>query len=106
MIVRKETRFSGRCPVTFVLDDAACQGTTFNLSRTGCAIESEEMASDGESVSLQIMVPGQPSAIRIELGKVCWATRREFGVEFLVILDESKERLNHFLVNVAKQSVE
>lgn len=60
MIVRKETRFSGRCPVTFVLDDAACQGTTFNLSRTGCAIESEEMASDGESVSLQIMVPGQP----------------------------------------------
>lgn len=104
MIVRKDIRFSGRCPVTVVLDDAACQGTTFNLSRSGCAIESEEMASEGESVSLQITAPGQPTAIRVELGKVCWATRREFGVEFLVILDESKERLNHFLIGVAKQS--
>lgn len=104
MIVRKDIRFSGRCPVTFVLDDAACQGTTFNLSRSGCAIESEEMVSQGESVSLQITAPGQPTAICVELGKVCWATRREFGVEFLVILDESKERLNHFLIAMAKQS--
>jgi preprotein translocase subunit SecE len=48
------------------------------------------MAAEGEAVSLQIMVPDQSTAIRVELGKVCWATRREFGVEFLVILDDSK----------------
>ena len=104
MMVRKDTRFSVRCPVTYVLEDAACQGTTFNLSRGGCAIESDAMAPEGESVSLQIMAPGQPTAIRVELGKVCWATRREFGVEFMVILEDSKERLNHFLIEVAKQS--
>ena len=85
MMVRKDTRFSLRCPVTVILEDAACQWATFNLSRGGCAIESDEMASEGESVSLQIMAPGQPTAIRVELGKVCWASKREFGVEFMVI---------------------
>ena len=104
MMVRKDTRFSVRCPVTYVLEAAACQGTMFNLSRGGCAIESDEMAIEGESVSLQLMAPGQPTAIRVELGKVRWATRREFGVEFMVILEDSKERLNHFLTEVAKQS--
>jgi hypothetical protein len=74
------------------------------MSRGGCAIEGDEMAAEGESVSLQIMAPGQPTAIRVELGKVCWATRREFGVEFMVILEDSKHRLNHFLTDVAKQS--
>jgi hypothetical protein len=61
------------------------------------------MAAEGESVSLQIMAPGQLTAIRVELGKVCWATRREFGVEFMVVLEDSKQRLNHFLTDVAKQ---
>ena len=104
MMVRKDTRFSIRCPVTCVLEEGPCEGTMFNLSRGGCAIECEEMVSEGESVSLQIMAPGQPTAIRVELGKVCWATRREFGVEFLVIQGDSKERLNHYLTEVAKQN--
>jgi len=104
MIVRKDTRFSVRCVVTFVFEDSSSEGTTFNLSRGGCAIESEAMAHEGDSVSLQIMAPDQSKAIRVELGKVCWATRREFGVEFLVIHDDSKHRLDHFLTDVAKQS--
>ena len=103
MMARKDTRFSIRCPVTYALEDAVCQGTTFSLSRGGCAIESDEMAPEGETVSLQIMAHGQSRAIRVEFGKVCWATRREFGVEFLDIQDDSKDWLNHFLSKVAKQ---
>ena len=105
MVVRKDTRLSVRCPVTYVLEDRTCQGTTLNLSRGGGAIESEEMVQAGESVSLQIIAPGQSTAILVELAKVCWATSREFGVEFLVILDDSKERMNDFLIEVAKQRV-
>ncbi|MEO5956701.1 MAG: PilZ domain-containing protein [Nitrospiraceae bacterium] len=103
MMARKDARFPVRCSVAYALEDAAHQGMTFSLSRGGCAIESDEMASEGETVSLQIMEPGLSTAIRVELGRICWATRREFGVEFLVILDDSKERLNHFLLKVAKQ---
>lgn len=104
MMARKDTRFSVRCSVAYVLKDAACQGTTFSLSHGGCAIESDEMVPEGETVSLQIMAPGQPTTMRVELGKVRWATRREFGVESMVILEDSKQRLNHFLNDVAKQS--
>jgi hypothetical protein len=80
------------------------QGTTFNLSRGGCAIECEGMASVGETVSLQITVPGQQTPISVELGIICWATRREFGVEFKVIPGDSKQRLDTFLIEVAKRS--
>lgn len=104
MVVRKDTRLLVRCPVTYVLEDRTCQGTMLNMSRGGGAIESEEMAQIGDSVSLQIIAPGQPTAIQVELGKVCWATSREFGVEFLVISGDSKERLNHFLIEMARQS--
>ena len=103
MMARKDTWFPVRCPVAYASEDAAYQGMTFSLSRMGCAIESDEMASEGETVSLQIMEPGLSAAIRVELGRICWATRREFGVEFLVIPDDSKERLNHFLFKMAKQ---
>jgi hypothetical protein len=90
MMMRKDTRLSVRCPVTYALEDAACQGTTFNLSRG--------------AVSLQIMAPGQSTAICVELGKVRWATRRKFGVEFMVVFEDSKQRSNHFLNDVAKQN--
>lgn len=42
--VRKDTRLSARCPVTYVQETSSGQGMTFNISRYGCAIESEEMA--------------------------------------------------------------
>lgn len=90
--------------MTCTLEEKAVQGTTFNLSRGGCAIECEVMATVGETVSLQITVPGQPTPISIELGRICWATRREFGVEFKVIPRDSKQGLDAFLIEVAKQS--
>ena len=80
------------------------QGTTFNLSRGGCAIECEGMASVGETVSLEIMVPGKERPIVVELGKICWATRREFGVEFKVMPGDSKQRLDTFLIEVARRN--
>jgi hypothetical protein len=86
------------------LEEKAVQGTTFNLSRGGCAIECGEMATVGETVSLQITVPGQPTPISVQLGRICWATRREFGVEFKVMAGDSKQRLDAFLIDVAKHN--
>ena len=63
------------------------------------------MGTAGETVSLQIMVPGQPTPIVVELGRICWSTRREFGVEFKVVPGDSKQRLEAFLMEVAKHRV-
>jgi hypothetical protein len=50
-------------------------------------------------------VSSQPTPITIELGKVRWSTRREFGVEFMVIEPASKRRLDDFLLMVAKEKL-
>jgi hypothetical protein len=50
-------------------------------------------------------VSSQPTPITIELGKVRWSTRREFGVEFMVVESASKRRLDDFLLVVAKDKL-
>jgi hypothetical protein len=91
--------------VTFVVDGKPGQGTTFNLSRGGCAIDTDANAAIDDPVSLHVTVSNQPTPISIELGKVRWATRRELGVEFMVLEGASKQRLDDFLLVVARNKV-
>jgi hypothetical protein len=94
-----------QCPVAFVVDGKPAEGKTFNLSRNGCAIETDVFAAVDDPVSLQITVSQQPTPILIELGKVRWSTSREFGVEFMVVEGPSKRRLDDFLLSVAKDKL-
>jgi PilZ domain-containing protein len=103
--IRKDVRYNVQCPVAYVIDGKPGQGNTFNLSRGGCAIESDGLAASDDPISLQITFPGQPTPISVELGKIRWATRREFGVEFMIVGGDSKERLDDFLIVVAKQGM-
>ncbi|HKC93315.1 MAG TPA: PilZ domain-containing protein [Nitrospira sp.] len=105
MSLRRDVRYQVQCPVDYVLDGKPGQGTVFNLSRGGCAIETELFAAPDDPISLQITVSNQPTPIMIELGKVRWATKREFGVEFMVVENASKRRLDDFLLVVAKSKV-
>ena len=99
--MRRDVRYQVKCPVTFVVDGKPGEGITFNLSRGGCAIQTEMFAAVDDPVSLQITVSSQPTPITIELGKVRWSTSREFGVEFMVVEGVSKRRLDDFLLVVA-----
>jgi PilZ domain len=105
MSLRRDVRYQVQCPVEFVLDGKPGQGTAFNLSRGGCALETDMFAAVDDPVSLHITVSNQPTPIVIELGKVRWATKREFGVEFMVVENASKRRLDDFLLIVAKNKV-
>jgi hypothetical protein len=90
--------------VTCVLEqEQLVQGTTFNLSRGGCAIECEVPAVTGETVSLQITVPTRERVVSVELGRICWATQHEFGVEFRIVPTDSKKVLDEYLVEVARR---
>lgn len=103
--MRRDVRYQVNCPVAFVVDGKPGEGSTFNLSRGGCAIETEMFAGVDDPVSLQITVSSQDTPITIELGKVRWSTRREFGVEFMVVEGASKRRLDDFLLVVAKEKL-
>ena len=105
MSLRRDVRYQVKCPVAFVVDGKPGEGSTFNLSRGGCAIETDMFAGIDDPISLQITVSSQPSPILIELGKVRWSTRKEFGVEFMVVEGPSKRRLDDFLLVVAKDKL-
>ena len=97
MGLRKHVRYQVQCPVEYVLDGKPGQGTAFNLSRGGCAIE--------DPISLQLTVSSQAKPIVIELGMVRWATRREFGVEFMVLDNTARLQLDDFLLMVAREKL-
>ena len=103
--MRRDVRYEVKCPVAFVVDGKPGDGSTFNLSRGGCAIETDMFVGVEDPVSLQITVSTQPTPITIELGKVRWSSRREFGVEFMVVENASKRRLDDFLLLVAKDKL-
>ena len=44
MSLRRDVRYQVKCPVAFVVDGKPGEGTTFNLSRGGCAIETDMFA--------------------------------------------------------------
>ena len=105
MGLRKHVRYQVQCPVEYVLDGKPGQGTAFNLSRGGCAIESDLFAATEDPISLQLTVSSQAKPIVIELGMVRWATRREFGVEFMVLDNTARLQLDDFLLMVAREKL-
>ncbi len=105
MMARKDVRFQVQCPVTYVVDGTPGQGQTFNLSRGGCAIEGSPISAVGDPVSLQILIPGRQTPVPVELGKIRWVARREFGVEFMIVSGDAKILLDNFLISVAKQEL-
>lgn len=103
--MRRDVRYQVKCPVMFVVDGKPGEGMIYNLSRGGCAVETELYFAIDDPVSLQITVSNQPTPITIELGKVRWSTSREFGVEFMVVEHASQRRLDEFLLVVAKEKL-
>jgi hypothetical protein len=98
MGVPRSQRVLVRCPVNFTHEEGlTADGDVFNLSVGGCAVQSAALLSDGMLVSLRILLPSSRAPIHIEMGKVRWATVQEFGVEFLVVSREERDRLDRFI---------
>ncbi|MGA6828377.1 PilZ domain-containing protein [Nitrospira sp. NS4] len=94
---RQSPRLSVNCPVSFVIENVAGTGTIYNLSERGCAIESDVAVPQEGYASLTITIPGMPDQLVVELARVCWMTRREFGLEFRVITRSARKRIERYL---------
>lgn len=97
-IPRRHPRGPVECPVTFYLEDGTPgTGRLYDLSQAGCGIVSELHAMQGSYVVLSIGLPDPSSVISVELARVRWAMRQEFGVEFILIPRADKAKLDQFL---------
>lgn len=94
---RRAPRISVSCPVSFVIENVTGTGTIYNLSEWGCAVESEVLVPQDGYASLSITIPGMPEPLVVELARVCWMTRREFGLEFRVITRSVRKHIERYL---------
>jgi hypothetical protein len=63
----------------------------------GCSIMSDREVLCGSDVRMSLLLPSQKPALSIELGTIKWVQGHEFGVEFLRLPLEARERLNSTL---------
>ena len=94
---RKHTRFAVQLPVSFSGDRLSHDGTFLNLSGEGCAITSETIAGPAAYLELTMQLREQEKPVQVDLAAVRWSSATRFGVEFIKIRAEEKERLTKFV---------
>ena len=90
-------RFPLFYPVIFGGAPFVGEGILINLSLMGCSIMSDREVLCGSDVRMSLLLPSQKPALSIELGTIKWVQGHEFGVEFLRLPLDARERLNSTL---------
>jgi hypothetical protein len=94
---RKHTRFAVQLPASFSGDSFSAEGTILNVSAEGCAITSETVPGVGVYLQLTMQLRERDEPIQIDLAAVRWVSALRFGVEFIKIRSEERERLKKFV---------
>ncbi|MBH0208354.1 MAG: hypothetical protein A4C66_04255 [Nitrospira sp. HN-bin3] len=85
-------------------DDGAAEGILFDLSATGCRIQSNAALTPGNYLALHFEAPEAESSLAVEVSIVRWHKDNQFGIEFLRYAQNSRERITD-LVEGRVQSV-
>ena len=91
----------------FLLGDCGFRGLAYlqDLSTTGCRVISESPLQVGMELELSLVAAVDERDIVIELAKVRWANGDRFGLEFVAIYPQERERLRLFLKTVVMPPV-
>jgi hypothetical protein len=94
--IRRYRRFPVCCPVTYQVADFEGDGTVWNCSHTGWRFSGNLPLRVGEVCSLTVTVPPY-QRVYVAAAIVRWVCSEEYGVETLVIDDESRDELEEYL---------
>ena len=83
MQLRCSPRIHVRYPASVQTDNGAGEGTLFDLSPTGCRMQSNIALAPGSYLALHIEAPEADSPLAVEVSIVRWHKDNQFGVEFL-----------------------
>jgi hypothetical protein len=96
-----ERRKHPRYPVEYVLsllgERSQGQGVAQDLSVTGCRARSPVGITKGVSVGLLIDVPRYENPLLVDIAIIRWAKEQEFGMEFIDMAPDSKQRLQEVI---------
>ena len=100
---RQTPRFRVAYPLSFVAGPKAGEGKIKNLSSGGCRIEGDTILLRDAYVELRVYVPDQGSPMVVDLAAVRWALGWSFGVEFIKMEPEMKERLQQLIESLEQE---
>jgi PilZ domain len=90
-------RFPLSCPVIFGGAPFVGEGVLTNLSLMGCSVMCDREVLCGSAVRVSVLLPSQLQSLSIDLGTIKWVQGHQFGVEFLRLPVEARQRLNSTL---------
>lgn len=99
---RGSPRVAVEFPISFSGNEASGSGLVSRLSTGGCTVGSDDPVQPGTFLVLHIQLPSQYSPLKVDLAEVRWAKGREFGLEFIRLRKEEKERLRKLLGSLKK----
>ena len=87
-------RYQLHYPIIFGGAPFVGEGVLTNLSFSGCSVLCNREVLCGSDVRVSILLPDQAHALTIELGTIKWVQGHQFGVEFVRLPEETRQRLN------------
>ena len=90
-------RFPLFYPVIFGGAPFVGEGVLTNLSLMGCSVLCDQEVLCGSDLRVSVLLPNQTRALSIDLGTIKWVRGHQFGVEFLRLPLEARQRLNSTL---------
>jgi PilZ domain-containing protein len=94
---RRERRLFVQCPVSIEGNQGVSEGMLINLSAGGGAIESEIPVQFGTILTLRVHLPSLNQPIQVDQAEVTWRAGDDFGVKFLQLGPQERERLNQVI---------
>ena len=111
MQLRCSSRKYVRYPASVQTDNGAGEGTLFDLSATGCRMQSNVALTPGSYLALHIVAPETESPLAVEVSIVRWHRDNQFGIEFLRYAQGVREQVTDLIEGregsaISSQSVE
>jgi hypothetical protein len=94
MRLRSSPRKYARYSASVQTDNGAGEGTLFDLSATGCRMQSTIPLAPGSYLALHIEDPETESPVAVEVSVVRWHKDNQFGIEFLRYAQGVRERVS------------
>ncbi len=99
---RRERRLFVQYPISIEGNQGVSKGTLFNLSQGGGAIESAISVQSGTVLTLRVHLPSLKQPIEVNQAQVTWTAGDDFGVQFLQLGPQERERLNQVIADLLR----
>ena len=93
MRLRSSPRKYVRYSASVQTDNGAAEGILFDLSATGCRVQSNLALTPGSYLALHIDVSETESPLAVEVSIVRWHKDNHFGIEFLRYAQGVRDRV-------------